>query len=150
MRVLWEMEKDEAVRAAFGRGLEASAKVAMESLPDAMKFDNDDRRHFDTDWRKLNATWKPQHSPNEAVAVADVQSKELNKLAPRRSQELRFVREPAFAAWIVTLAPDRAALKQRAADVERVLSHYRYEQLFYSQFFPVESAWWRLRLAGIR
>ena len=147
IRVLWEMEKDEAVRAAFGRGLEASAKVAMESLSDAMKFDRDSRLSFDTDWRKLSASWVPQRTVAEAVTLAETQSKELGKLAPRRGQELRWVREPAFAAWIVTLAPDRTALKQRAADVERVLAHYRYDELFYSQFFPVELAWWRLRLA---
>ncbi|MCX6906516.1 MAG: hypothetical protein NTY01_00570 [Verrucomicrobia bacterium] len=41
----------------------------------------------------------------------------------------------------------RGLLKAGLAAVKRVVSHYRYEQLFYSQFFPVESAWWRLRLA---
>lgn len=147
MRALWEMEKDGAVRAAFGRGLEASARVAMESLPDALKFERDSRLHFDTDWRKLCATWVPQHTVAEAVTLAEAQSRELGKLAPRRGQELRWVREPAFAAWIVTLAPDRNTLKQRVADIERVLLHYPYDQLFYSQFFPVELAWWRLRLA---
>ncbi len=145
MRGLWEMEKDEALRAAYGRGLKASARVAMESLPDAFKFDRDQRLHFDTDWRKLCATWVPQQTAAEAVKLAEAQSKDLGKLAPRRGQELHWIREPAFAAWIVTLAPDRALLKQRAADVGRVLAHYPYDQLFYSQFFPVELAWWRLR-----
>ena len=57
----------------------------------------------------------------------------------------RFVREPTAAAWILTLAPDAAILKQRAADVERVVAHYDYAKLYYSQFFWVESAWWRLK-----
>lgn len=148
LRALWEMEEDEPVRQAFARGLETSARVALESLPDAFRFHRNGPLPFDPAWRKLNASWKPQQTENESVAVAEVQSKELNKLAPRRAQEHRYVREPAFAAWIVTLAPDPAALRQRAPELERVLAHYPYEQLFYSQFFPVECAWWRLRMAG--
>jgi hypothetical protein len=36
-------------------------------------------------------------------------------------------------------------LTQRAADVERVIAHYDYAKLYYSQFFWVEGAWWRLQ-----
>jgi hypothetical protein len=150
MRALWEMEKDEPLRTAFAEGLEASARVAMESLPDASKFDNASQLRFDPDWRKLNAFWVPQRSAREAEAVALRQAKELGRLSPRRSQELRFVREPAFASWIATLAPDTRALKARADAVGRVLASYRYEGLYCSQFFPVEAAWWRMRLADVR
>lgn len=150
MRALWEMEEDEAVRAALARGLEASATVAMESVPDALKFDNDQELPFEPDWRKLNTLWVPQSTPREAQDLAETQAKELRKLSPRRGQELSLVREPLFAAWIVTLAPDAQALQRRAPELLRTLSHYRYDRLRYSQFFPAEAAWWRLRLAGAR
>lgn len=148
MRALWEMEEDGAVRAALGRGLEISAAVAMESVPDALKFDNGHEPRFEPDWRKLNALWVPQASAREAQQVAEAQSRELGKLSPRRGQELSLAREPIFAAWIATLAPDAAALKRRAPDLLRALSHYRYDRLRYSQFFPAECAWWRLKSAG--
>lgn len=148
IRALWEMEEDQAVRAALARGLEASASVAMESVPDALGFDNDLESRFEPDWRKMNAQWVPQSTPREAQDLAQAQLKDFRKLSPRRDQELSLVREPVFAAWIVTLAPDATALKRRAPELLRSLSHYRYERLRYSQFFPAESAWWRLRHAG--
>src|SRR5688572_16839495 len=44
------------------------------------------------------------------------------------------------------LCPDRALVESHRAAIERVLTPYRYEQLYYSQFFPAESAWYRLSL----
>lgn len=146
LRALWEMEKDDAVRAAFARGLQASADLAFKSLPMAEKFDNADTSHFETDWRaSMLPLWKPQQTEQEAQDLAHAQLKEFMKTAPRRGKETEFVREPTAAAWIVTLAPDAAILKQRAADVERIIAHYDYAKLYYSQFFWVEGAWWRLK-----
>lgn len=147
LRALWELEDDAEVRAAFARGLEASAVRAMESVPDALQLDPAKLQAFDGDWRKLNETWVPQKTENEAAAVAGTQIQRLGRLSPRRGQECRYVREPAFAAWIATLAPDPAALRERAPAIERTLAHLPYEQLHYSQFFPVELAWERIRLA---
>lgn len=149
MRALWEMEEDGPVRAAFARGLEASAAVAMESVPDAHKFDNDHEPAFDPDWRKLNALWRPHSTATEAQEIATAQIRELGKLSPRRGQELSGAREPLFAAWIATLTPDPAALRRRAPELLRALAHFRYDRLRYSQFFPAESAWWRLESAGV-
>lgn len=36
-------------------------------------------------------------------------------------------------------------LKRRSAAVEHVIAHYDYSRLYYSQFFWVEAAWWRLK-----
>ena len=66
------------------------------------------------------------------------------KVAPRRGKETAFVREPTSAAWIVTLCPDTDVLKQHAPEVEKVIAHYDYTKLYYSQFFWVEAAWERL------
>lgn len=146
VRALWEMEKDEAVRASYARGLQASADLAFKNLPMAQQFDNADTSHFEMDWRaSMLPLWKPQRREQEAQDLAHAQLREYLKVSPRRAKETEFIREPTAAAWIVTLAPDAGILKQRAADVERVIAHYDYAKLRYSQFFWVECAWWRLK-----
>lgn len=145
VRGLWEMEKDETIRAAYARGLQASADLAFKSLPLAAKFDREDKSRFEMNWRIMNEHWKPQQNEKEAQELAQMQLKGFHKFAPRRSKETEFIREPTSAAWIVTLAPDAAILKQRVADVERVIVHYDYTRLYYSQFFWVEGAWWRIK-----
>jgi len=144
VRALWEMEKDETIRTAYAKGLQASADLAFKSLPMAQQFDNADTSYFEMNWRVMNADWKPQQTEQEAQDLAHVQLKNFMKLAPRRGKETAFVREPTAAAWVVTLAPDVAILKQRRAEVERVIAHYDYTKLYYSQFFWVDAAWERL------
>lgn len=146
VRALWEMEKDETIRAAYAKGLQASADLAFKSLPMAQQFDNADTSYFEMNWRVMNADWKPQQTEQEAQDLAHVQLKNFMKLAPRRGKETAFVREPTAAAWVVTLAPDAAILKQRRAEVEKVIAHYDYAKLYYSQFFWVDAAWERLLL----
>jgi hypothetical protein len=92
----------------------------------------------------MNKDWKPQQTEQEAQDLAHVQLKNFMKLSPRRGKETAFVREPTAAAWVVTLAPDADILKQRRGDVERVIAHYDYAKLYYSQFFWVDAAWERL------
>ena len=145
LRALWDLEQDTALRATYARGLQASADLAMESLPLAEKFDNTNQSRFEPDWRKMNTLWKPQHTEAEAVKLAEAQLTLYGKLSPRRGLESSFVREPTAAAWIVTLAPDPAILRQRAAAVARVIAHYDYARLYSSQFFWAEAAWWRLQ-----
>ena len=36
-------------------------------------------------------------------------------------------------------------MKQHRAEVEKVIAHYDYSKLYYSQFFWVEMAWERLK-----
>lgn len=146
VRGLWEMEKDESIRSRYATGLQRCADIAMESLPIADPWDNNDASPFEHNWRVMNDLWKPQQTETEAQDLAHAQLKAFGKVAPRRGLETRLVREPTFAAWIVTLAPDAALLKQRAAAVEKVIARYDYTKLIYSQFFAVESAWWRLRM----
>lgn len=148
VRALWEMEKDEDVRAAYARGLQASAELAAKSLPMAAQFDHRDPSTFNPDWRVMNALWKPQQTEKEAEDLAHVQLKEFLKVSPRRAKETEFVREPTAAAWVVTLATDPATIKQHAGALTKVIAHYDYTQLYYSQFFWVEGAWWRLKAAA--
>lgn len=145
LRALWEMEKDQTLRSNFAKGLQASADLAMKSLPMSEKFDNADTSHFEMNWRVMNEDWKPQQTEKEAQDLAHLQLKKFLKVAPRRGKETEFVREPTAATWVVTLAPDAAILKSRAAEIEHVIAHYDYTKLYYSQFFWVDAAWERLQ-----
>lgn len=149
LRGLWEMENDPALRTAYEQGLKASAAVAAASLPLAEQFDNEDRRYFLLDWRKLNSLWCEQKSVREALDLARKQVALLDSLSPRRVYELQFMREPLFAAWTITLCPDPAVLRQFAPKILAAIRHYRYDRLFTSQFFPAELAFYRLQLAGL-
>ncbi len=60
-------------------------------------------------------------------------------------QEFVSVREPVFAAWVMTLCPDRTLVLPHREAILKVLAHYRYDRLYYSQFFPAEAAWFRLK-----
>jgi len=145
LRGLWELENDAVLKAVYAQGLAASAKLASESLSLAQQFDNADTSPFEMDWRVMNQEWKPQMTEKEAQELAIAQLKNFMKLAPRRGKETAFIREPTAAAWIVTLCPDEAVFKTHAPAVEKVIAHYDYTKLYYSQFFWVEMAWERLK-----
>lgn len=149
LRGLWELETDPALKAAYEEGLRASATVGAESLPLAVQFDNNDQQEFLIDWRELNTLWHEQKSVSEASKLARKQLDLLDSLSPRRGYEARFVREPMFAAWVVSLCPDLAVLRQHAPAIVKAIRHYRYERLYISQYFPGEAAYYRLKLSGI-
>lgn len=149
LRGLWEMETDSALKADFERGLTASANLAAEWLTLAQQFDNADSSRFEMDWRVMNAEWKPQQDEHEAVALAQAQLKNFMKLAPRRGKETAFVREPTAAAWIVTLCADAEVLARHAGEIKKVIAHYDYARLYYSQFFWSEMAWERLLMTRL-
>jgi hypothetical protein len=145
LRELWELERDQAVRAKFAAGLAASAEFAASVLPRCREFANDGKSKFEGDWRKLLPLWKPQHSIADAEAVAREQLAFKNRISPRRREEAQFVREPAFATWIVALCPDPAVVARHRDAALSTIGYYRYDGLRYSQFFAVESAAERLR-----
>lgn len=145
VRALWEMEKDPEMRKAYEDGLNASARSAASGISLWHQFDLNDQKAFLHDWRVLNQWWKPQHSEQDALAVSQTELNELVKLSPRRNQELGFVREPLWMAWIVTMAPDRNLVEQNRAEIRGALTHFRSEKLYYSQFFPAEAVWFRLQ-----
>jgi hypothetical protein len=149
LRGLWELESDPAIKAVYEEGLRASAAVAAQSLALALEFNNNDQQTFLLDWRPLNSLWREQKSVKEARDLAGKQLDLLDSLSPRRGYEARLVREPMFAAWVVTLCPDPAVLRRHAPAILKAIRHYRYERLYISQFFPAESAYYRLRLSGM-
>lgn len=144
LRGLWELESDPELSQAYEAGLKRSAAVAATSLPLYQKFNPDDASAFEPDWRKLVDVWKPQASEQEAVDVALAENGKLVRLSPRRTQEFLHVREPLFAAWIVTQCPDESAVTPHRVAIEAMLGHYPYGRLYYSQFFAAELAAYRL------
>lgn len=144
LRALWEMEKDPALKAAYAEGLRSSAELSAKSLTLIEKFDVNGKEVFNPDWRVMNEAWKPQHSEEDAVAVANAGLRLQHKASPRLHIEKDYMREPCFATWVVTLCPDEAFVKQHRAAIEKVILHYKFDRLHLSQFFPLESAWWRL------
>ncbi len=148
VRALWEMEKDPAMRAAYEQGLNASARSAAIDIARWHQLDHRELQPYLQDWRKLKQWWKPQHTEQEALDVAAAQLNELVRLSPRRDQELGLVREPLWMAWIVALAPDVTLADRHRSEILGAIDHYQYEQLFYSQFFPAESVWFRLQNTG--
>ena len=133
----------------YEEGLRASAILAAECLSLAEKFDPVDPSVFNQDWRSaMMPLWKPQTTEKEAVDLAVAQVKEFVKISPRRNSENAFIREPSSAAWIVSLCPDAEVVGPFVPAIERVLRQCDYSGLYYSTFFWVESAWWRLKEAG--
>lgn len=145
LRGLWEMEGDAELKAVYARGLVASAKLASEALPMALKYDPQDPSVLNIHWRDtMMPLWKPQSTEQEAVSLADLQRRAFDQESPRRSREASTVREPTAAAWIVTLSPDVGFIEEHRAAIEAMINGYNYPRLYYSGFFWVESAWYRM------
>ena len=145
LRAMWEMETDPALRDAYLEGLRHSASLSAKSLPLHTKFDPQNTEHFHHDWRVMNEVWKPQHSEKDAVDVAIAGLRVQSRHSPRHHLEKDWVREPCFAAWVVSLCPDAAHIAPHREGIMQVIRHYDFGKLYLSQFFPVESAWWRLK-----
>lgn len=146
LRALWEMETDPVFKAAYAEGLRHSAELSAKSLSLIGKFDVNGTEVFNVDWRVMNEAWKAQHSEQDAVEVAKAGLRAQGKASPRLHIEKDYLREPCFAAWVVTLCPDREYVASQRPAIEKVITHYDVSRVHLSQFFPIESAWWRMRL----
>ncbi|GEP45664.1 hypothetical protein [Brevifollis gellanilyticus] len=146
LRALWEMETDAALKAVYAEGLRHSAELSAKSLGLISEFDVNGTEVFNVDWRMMNAAWKPQTSELESVQVALAGLKLQHAASPRMHIEKDYLREPCFAAWVVTLCPDREYVMSQRTAIEKVITHYDVSRVYLSQFFPLESAWWRIKL----
>jgi hypothetical protein len=145
LRSLWELETDSVAKKAFKKGLEITAVNALASLNNAYRFNLYDTTALDINWRVMNSFWKLQTNEIESQNLAMVQLRDLIRRCNRRVTEAMNVREPIFAAWLVTLSPDSLMVKKNAQEIFKMLNRYRYHQLFHVWFFPAEATWWRLR-----
>ena len=146
LRGLWEMEEDPEVKAAFAQGLSNSAKLAAKSLALAKEYDPEMTAKFNPDWRAVMLPhWKEQTTAQDAMRIAGRQLAAFRRASPQRDRECNFIREPASAAWIVTLCPDRKIVCPFIPTIQSVIAHYDYSKLYYSTFFWLEGAHWRLK-----
>lgn len=60
---------------------------------------------------------------------------------------MNYAREAGFAAWVITLCPDRELVKQHEPETLATIAHFRADKMRFVTFFPLESAWWRLLFA---
>ncbi|NUP99179.1 MAG: hypothetical protein HUU35_04895 [Armatimonadetes bacterium] len=141
LAALLELETDEAVAGAYREGLTRDATAALPHLALAREL-RADEQVFDIDWRKLNALWSPQATIAEAVALAERQVREWNRMSPRRGLEHRHLREPQFAAWLVALAGGELVRANREA-MARTLTCCRWPEL-YTSFFTAELVYWQV------
>ena len=59
------------------------------------------------------------------------------------------MREPIFAAWVVTLCPDQAAVEPHVPAILARFTTSGTSGCISRNSFPVESAYYRLRLSGM-
>ncbi|MEI6500748.1 MAG: hypothetical protein WCP21_06945 [Armatimonadota bacterium] len=144
LRGLWELEDDPERKAAYAEGLRHSAELAAESLPLALEFDHEDPRPFSGNWRVMNELWYEQQSVAEAVELAERQLGRLAQESPRWPYENRLMREPLFAAWVVSLCPEAELVVTHTPAVMAAIRHYQCDRLHMSQFFAAELAYYQL------
>lgn len=151
LRGLWEMEDDPEVKAAFAEGLSASARLASKSLGLAMEYEPAKTAKFNPDWRSVMLPhWREQSTAQDAMQVAGRQLSAFRKASPQRDRECNYIREPASAAWIVTLCPDATMVCPHIPAIQSVIARYDYSKLYYSTFFWLEGAHWRLEEQSAR
>ncbi len=142
LRALSELEDDGVVQNQFRHGLEVNAVKALEHVERFEKFDNDNGQHFEADWRFLNDLWQPQTRIDNSVSVALVQVREWNKRSPKRRSENESMREPLFAAWIVTLSGNEELIQHNRNVIRAALKHYEWSKLNTSLFFIAENVYY--------
>lgn len=146
LRALVEMESDAAVRGEFQRGLNANAKSAARFIAGYKQYDNQNTLVFNTNWRELFAQWKPQPTIGEAVELGTLQYRSWNKISPRRKAEAEQMRDPLFAAWIVSLSGDKELIAESREATRDALVHFEWNRLYTSFFFMAESVYWQLQV----
>jgi hypothetical protein len=144
LRALLQMEDDPAARADWQRGLDANGTSAARFIGRFRGYDNANALAFDIDWRKLNESWQPQAEIGDAVKLATAQYRIWNKQSPRRVAEADGMRDPLFAAWIVSLSGNSDLIGSVREEIGSALSHYQWERLHTCLFFMAECVHWQL------
>jgi len=135
LRALADDEKDSETREIFQRGLRASAERVLPHLDRAKRYDPANKLAFDSDWRFLKDSWKPQANCDEAIALARHQLTLWAEHNPRSPYEDDTVREPLFAAWIVLLSGDAELFAAHGPRIREMLRQYEWSGLYTSTFF---------------
>lgn len=147
LRALIQMETDETVRAAYREALNKNAERALPHLLLHRQFSSEaaDQLPFNVDWRSLNDPangFVPQKDIKEAIKLGIYQYQPWKKLSPRRIYENDYMRDPLFAAYVIFLSDNQAAIAEAAPEFAQMMKQYPWDQLYSVCFFMAENAYW--------
>jgi hypothetical protein len=135
LRMLADLETDDAVRAHFLNGLRVNAGAALAAVSRHAEFDNaNDATFGHRHWRQVYPAWFPQITQADAERLAKMPADP--RLSARKSYEARHVRNPLAAAAIIALNRDPG----HRPLIERALCHYDYARLHMAEFLFAECA----------
>jgi hypothetical protein len=137
LREIHDLEEDLGIRAVFARGLSENAAAARHYVVQHRWFRNDDPTPYNLDWRSLNEHWQPQSNIDQALAVANTQRPHWFWANPRKVYEEHTMREPLWAAWIVSLDPEAKHWEAALPEIEMALCHYDWRRLYSATFLIV-------------
>lgn len=145
LKALVCMEQNEEIRLKYLEGMRINGYMAMPLIFRYIDFDTS--AGYDINWRIMNNLWKPQNSVEEAVELALEQLRVWEKKAmPARIIENRYMREPLFAAWIISMSGDRALIDRAENLVYSCLCHFDWSKLYTSLFFIAECTYYEMML----
>ncbi|WP_050028394.1 hypothetical protein [Verrucomicrobium sp. BvORR034] len=135
LRTLWKTEEDPQWKKAYAQGLSATARAAVPHLARRYKYRRDNKSTFDIDWRFLNQHWIAQADCDAAIQLARTQLPKWAEHSPRSPWEDDCMREPLFAAWMISLSADDDVMAETYSRVTELLSTYEWGGLYTSLFF---------------
>lgn len=137
LRGLVDLEANKEIKAAFQKGLDASAEKVAGFLAHGLQYERTNDFVFNPDWRFLNAAWKEQKTCDEAIALAKSQLPLWAQHNPRSPYEDKTMREPLFAAWIILLSGNAKLINKHLDAIQGLLRRYEWRGLYTSTFFIV-------------
>lgn len=136
---LARLETREEIRESYVQALQQNALAVTSGVVSSIPSEVIATK-FRTDWRTMSSSWRPQRNPDEAVAVAMVQIREWANRG--RELEIKWVREPACAAWIAFHAPRLTPeVETAAARFHAFLRDTEWDRLRASHGLFAEGAW---------
>lgn len=144
IRDLYDLETDPVIRGIYLQALQSNARTVLPQLAERASAPDWTSVPFNADWRSLNEIWTAQKSSDEATQLAQKQFKLWNNKG--RNLEIKSLREPVCAAWIIFLVPTEGHVEGNAAEVFQQLVR-RTDWKSVSSSFGVfaEAAWYRMQ-----
>jgi hypothetical protein len=134
LREVHDLEEDADVRAQFAEGLVTNAAAARHYVGQYRWYSNDEPTPYLLDWRFLDQYWRQQPDVDTALAVANTQRPHWFRANPRKVYEEHTMREPLWAAWVVSQSPAEQGWLDALPEITGALLHYRWSGLYSSTF----------------
>ncbi len=143
IRDLYDMETDPVVRGIYLQTLQSNARTVLPQLAENTMATDWTSVPFNADWRALNEIWTAQKSSDEATQLAQKQFKLWNNKG--RTLEIKSLREPVCAAWIIFLTPKEGGVEGNAAEIfQRLVRRTDWRSVSSSFGVFAEAAWYRM------